>query len=936
MVTSGVVRDVYAVAGLEIILGVAGVLAAFLALTFTVARTHPRDWMAGVVEDVHAPLQDRLNTLVHLESVASEALAGRGAAFESDKSRDARRSLFKRIQKQARQLLPVEPLDPPLPRQHQYVLAVVLVALVVLNIWYMLEHRPWELLTTSLHNLPVPPPAPPKKEDTTLPAEKPAVKPKWGEVRITEPGKDLTITKVDVVQLQIEAASNQRLAEARWFAAINGGAKQEFPLEKPQDAHYAVFQPVLYTDEFGLKEWDLISYHATASTDDGSTYSSDLYFLEVRPFREDLVKMQQMAGKGAEFVDELTRLIQKQKRLLQENYRHVQRTPSDEEKKAEEIAKITASQQDLAAATRHYYSRVAAEENTSIANMLDNLAAAQDSMGEAIDELQKNQPAQALPRQQDALARLIASRKDLVRAIAENPKEFGEQQDNEDDGRSTSVTSFRRNEQELIDKLEALAKQQRELATKPDPLKTLDFPEFAEPEKKLQDELARLVEQNKQAFARHEDTRKAADTAMDRAQEALNDQNSVALRHMRTAAEKLEQLAQSMTERSQNRTLTDAYKLREELRREIQRLEAMEQKSTSQQEAREFCSKAKETASELARVTPELTKQGDLKPGLQEHLTPERQEQLEKALEKVSAARTPEQQKAAATEACKNLRALAEAFDKSMPSPEGQVSEKGAELPQPQTADGKTPGQKEGQSGQDDKEASSQSKSAEPGKEKGQGQGQGMGEKPNQPEQPSGTQPLTPGQPQQPQQSPGGNGMTPGLPDGRQGMPDSGAPAGPGQSMPQSTQNPSGPAGGQMTGEQREARLAEAVRQLESLEAQARRPESDRPSTEDLDKARREVMAHIREATREGAQSTSGGPATVIRQHAQETLERGDRKMDAATLRALLQQIEAYRAEIGRSDAERREIGRVQYDPNAVPPSYRDRIHKYFEMLSER
>ena len=37
----------------------------------------------------------------------------------------------------------------------------------------------------------------------------------WGEVRITDPGADLKVTKVDVVPMQIEAAANQALKASR-------------------------------------------------------------------------------------------------------------------------------------------------------------------------------------------------------------------------------------------------------------------------------------------------------------------------------------------------------------------------------------------------------------------------------------------------------------------------------------------------------------------------------------------------------------------------------------------------------------------------------------------------------------------------------------------------------------------------------------------------
>src|SRR5208283_4469366 len=51
----------------------------------------------------------------------------------------------------------------------------------------------------------------------------------WGEVRITAPGSDLKVTKVDVVPLHIEASANEPLSDVAWFSTINGATEQPHP-----------------------------------------------------------------------------------------------------------------------------------------------------------------------------------------------------------------------------------------------------------------------------------------------------------------------------------------------------------------------------------------------------------------------------------------------------------------------------------------------------------------------------------------------------------------------------------------------------------------------------------------------------------------------------------------------------------------------------------
>ena len=94
----------------------------------------------------------------------------------------------------------------------------------------------------------------------------PEVALEWGEVRITAPGSDIRVTKVDVVPLEIEAATSEPLVRARWFTAKSGEAEVEHLLPKPADPHHALFAPHLYVDELRLSDWDVVAYHAGAST----------------------------------------------------------------------------------------------------------------------------------------------------------------------------------------------------------------------------------------------------------------------------------------------------------------------------------------------------------------------------------------------------------------------------------------------------------------------------------------------------------------------------------------------------------------------------------------------------------------------------------------------------------------------------------------------
>src|SRR5205823_2552730 len=102
----------------------------------------------------------------------------------------------------------------------------------------------------------------------------------WGEVRITDPARDLQVTKADVVPLQIEAAANEPLQRVGWNSAINGTEEKLHELPPPSDPRYAVYQPSLYLDEMRLSDWDVLTYYAKANTERSNTFASEVYFLE--------------------------------------------------------------------------------------------------------------------------------------------------------------------------------------------------------------------------------------------------------------------------------------------------------------------------------------------------------------------------------------------------------------------------------------------------------------------------------------------------------------------------------------------------------------------------------------------------------------------------------------------------------------------------------
>jgi len=406
--------------GLLVMVTFLALLALPVAAVAALAPGRSREWSARHVEEANPTLLDRLNAVVFLQGRSRDPVLARYG---------------ERIERQAvrEMLLAARPFDGEQRRLARRWLGLLLLALATVLFydayrpWQKLRERPLRVAGAAVEELLLEAPIVDAEE---LREERP--EPAWGEVRITEPGRDVKVTKVDVVPLQIEAAASHALAAASWVATPTGGEPRRHELPPPAEPRFAVYRPHFYVDELRLADWDVVSYYAEAATaQDG--YASEIYFLEVRPFREEIEKLKGSGGAGAGLMNECTGLIERQKHVLRQTHRFLARPPEEETARAQDQEKLVDAEAELAEATRHLYARMAAEmEHHAIANVLDRLAAAEAELERAAAALRDSPPTAPEP-EQSALAELVATRKDLQRAISENPEAFGGEQPPQED-----------------------------------------------------------------------------------------------------------------------------------------------------------------------------------------------------------------------------------------------------------------------------------------------------------------------------------------------------------------------------------------------------------------------------------------------------------------------------------------------------------------------
>jgi hypothetical protein len=649
-----------------VILGGAGLVGWAVIIISVMVATPERVWLASAVERVDRRLRDRLNTLLFLERRAGDPRT---------------HSFAPRIARQMYSVLAAKPSPPAFPagRTMQSFAALLPILAVTFAVYHIFS--PWSRLLAAQGQKTAEMVRPEQPLDLALPATNNVEQQRsWGEVRITDPGTDLRVTKVDVVPVQIEAAANQALTNIAWFSTINGGGETPHDLPPPSEPRYAVYQPTIYVDELHLSEWDVMTYYATASTEQSNSYASEVYFLEVRPFREDILKLPGGGnGKAYECLNEMSALISRQQHVIRQTHRHIQIPQPQEKLQEQDRKKLSAAESDLGDSAQHLYARMAAEmENKPIGAALDNLAKAEKSLGRASRLLDDNVMSEAQSRERAALAELVAARKVFQKKVSEDPSAFDEPKDEEptpvaDSAKKLSEMAEFRNEataaQEFVQKtLERQTNLERQTA----PMRS-DTSRLAEQEQELKRSLEEFEQQHPQAFKHTQAESKEAEKAMSKAADSLQQKSPSARSAVQQATQQLSKLNDAIKSRSAEEQLAQAYKLKQMLDKQIQTLGKCSNpgpgggSGVSAAEVQQTASDARETVNQLKKVAEQEPTRDAFSQPLRDSLSGQNKVDLDARLSRLQQAQDGMDRQQRAGEAKESLSKVSKAFEASQP-----------------------------------------------------------------------------------------------------------------------------------------------------------------------------------------------------------------------------------------------------------------------------
>ena len=257
---------------------------------------------------------------------------------------------------------------------------------------------------------------------TAIPDEPP-------EIVIKEPGRDIKATKLEEVTVLAEATDDYGVENMTLMYSIGSGEPQELAAETVEVKEKKIISGayVFYLEELDVEPGELISYYAQA-TDNNTrtgpgTSTSELYFIEVRPFNERYMQMdaegqQALAPEGQPFPN----LIADQRTIIKNTWKHIHSRPSpmteDYQAAVKKIGKAQDQLKDKTQRTVDELSMSMRDANVD-PEMLMSLEQAVGKMGEASDELFAIKPKAALPHEQDALELLTKAMMELDKVLTQ-------------------------------------------------------------------------------------------------------------------------------------------------------------------------------------------------------------------------------------------------------------------------------------------------------------------------------------------------------------------------------------------------------------------------------------------------------------------------------------------------------------------------------------
>ena len=459
------------------------------------------------------------------------------------------------------------------------------------------------------------------------------------EIVVKEPGRDIKTTKLGEVEIVVEATDDYGIAELKLMYRVGSNGLQELVMESsdpivetktagPIQRRVAEGRYTFYLEEFDVEPGDVVSYYARAVDNNTRTgpgeASSDIYFIEIRPFNENF---QEAEGEpGQPMPNPVLKIIASQKQVIRETSNHINAKPlsvTDEYRSA--VKKTANKQTDLKDETQKLADEFAMAmqgESAVTPEILMNLEDAIAQMRDAADSLNAVQPTDAMPPEQEALELLIKVGLELPKILMQmretNPQlaenlelEMEELQNELEDQQNELDSEMQEQTQEMLDQARQMLAEQQQLNEQSQQLgrESEPSPGDMQQNSQQQGQLSQQAQQMAQQLGNMQQNAQGTQgQRLDQAGQA-----------MQQAGEQMQQASQGMQQQEPQMSAAKGQKAEERLEEAVEQLErvASEFTDAALERAEQQAEQLIEAQSDVQQETQELkdrSQQSEMRP----------------------------------------------------------------------------------------------------------------------------------------------------------------------------------------------------------------------------------------------------------------------------------------------------------------------------------
>jgi hypothetical protein len=416
------------------------------------------------------------------------------------------------------------------------------------------------------------------------------------EVHILRPGGDTGITPLEEVPIEARADDDFGIASLDMVYSVGGGTETIVPFTSLGGTSIArIGSRVLAAEDLHVKPGDVIAYYARARDIPRAKQStlarSEIFFLEVRPFNEEYSLVQSQTSMAGSAGEQLEGLISSQKEIISatwnlERRSTAGRSPADIKNVADAQAELKGRAEQAAGTTRQRRRIGQAPPQQIMPVQLgaqpqggDPVRDAVEAMTRALQQLQTQKTADAIPHEMAALNALLQAQAEVRKRQVQQQQNGGggngnrqgqdlsnlfdrelkrQQQTNYETKAQVETQADRPKTDSALDKIKDLARRQEELSRQQRELAKGGLPaeEMKRQLEKLtreQEELRRQVEEaakqvQQGAKGAQEDLKRAAEQMGNAASQGKQDdaagaaaKGEEAARQLRSAESRMQQ-----------------------------------------------------------------------------------------------------------------------------------------------------------------------------------------------------------------------------------------------------------------------------------------------------------------------------------------------------------------------------------------------------------